>query len=279
MTIPPTVTQAPSGLLAELGEGAVDPGAQRVADFGQRVRGEVGAERLLLQRQQLGAVELGGRDRRAVVGLGRRPAPRPSSPSPKSKIEPWPSWASSWAFWPADWAAGSASSIPCRVAPVESRAPHLIRHSIARLLTARESTRSQKSQIEAIARVLAGPQDRLDRRVADVLDRVEAEADRLLGDDEAVVGGVDVGRQHVDPHLLAAVDEERDLVLGVHHRGDHRRHVLGRVVGLQVGGPVGDQPVAGGVGLVEGVVGGRFVQLPEVLGDVAARCPRPPAPP
>ena len=40
--------------------------------------------------------------------------------------------------------------MPLRVAPVESRAPHLIRHSIARLLTARESTRSQKSQIEAI---------------------------------------------------------------------------------------------------------------------------------
>ena len=116
--------------------------------------------------------------------------------------------------------------------------------------------------------ILARPQDRLDRRMADVLDRVEAEADRVLGDDEAVVGGVDVGRQHLDPHLLAAVDEERHLVFGVHHRGDHRRHVLGRVVGLQIGGAVGDQPVAGGVGLVERVVGRRFVQLPEVRGDV-----------
>ena len=89
----------------------------------------------------------------------------------------------------------------------------------------------------------------------------------LPADDEAVVGGVDVGRQHLDPHLLAAVDEERHLVLGRHHRGDHRRHVLGRVVGLQVGGAVGDQRVAGGVGLVEGVVGRRRHQRPEVLGD------------
>ncbi len=35
-----------------------------------------------------------------------------------------------------------------RELPVESSAPHLIRHSIARLFTARASTRSQKSQIE-----------------------------------------------------------------------------------------------------------------------------------
>ena len=127
-------------------------------------------------------------------------------------------------------------------------------------------------------RVRARPQDRLDRRVADVLDRVEAEADRVFGDDEAVVGLVDVGRQDVDPHLRAAVDEERHLVFGVHHRGDHRRHVLGRVVGLEVGGAVGDQPVTGGVGLVEGVVGGGFVQLPEVGGDVGGGVRLPPSP-
>ncbi len=90
------------------------------------------------------AAEIGGR----WWACGRRPPP--SASSPKSKIEPWPICASSCAFWPADWAAGSASSIPLRVAPVESSAPHLTRHSIARLLTARESTRSQKSQIEAI---------------------------------------------------------------------------------------------------------------------------------
>jgi DNA polymerase-3 subunit alpha len=46
----------------------------------------------------------------------------------------------------------------------------------------------------------------------------EAEADAVAGDDEAVVGGVDVWGQHLDPHLVAAVDEERDLVLGGHHR-------------------------------------------------------------
>ena len=47
------------------------------------------------------------------------------------------------------WAAESTSSIPLRLSPVESRAPHLIRPSTARLFTARASTRSQNSQIDA----------------------------------------------------------------------------------------------------------------------------------
>ena len=56
---------------------------------------------------------------------------------------------SSCAFWPADCAWASTSSIPRRGSPVESSAPHLTRHSIARLFTTRESTRSQKSQIDS----------------------------------------------------------------------------------------------------------------------------------
>src|SRR5581483_4473769 len=42
---------------------------------------------------------------------------------------------------------------------------------------------------------LAGGDDRLHGRVADVLHRVEAEADRVAGDHEAVIGGVHVRRQ------------------------------------------------------------------------------------
>ncbi len=204
--------------------------------------------------------------------------PSPAAGSAKSKIEPWPSCASSWDFWPADWAAGSASSIPApgRAGRVEGAA----------LDQAFDRAFVDRARVDPLAevpdrgdrRLLAGAEDRLDRRVADVLDRVEPEPDRVLADDEAVVGRVDVRRQDVDPHLLAAVDEERHLVFGVHHRGDHRRHVLGRVVGLEVGGAVGDQPVAGGVGLVERVVGGGFVQLPEILGDRLPRSRTPPAP-
>ena len=69
-----------------------------------------------------------------------------SSPKPpRSKIEPWPISASCWVFWPAACAESSTSSMPRRVAPVEPKAPHLISASIERLLTVRQSTRSQKS--------------------------------------------------------------------------------------------------------------------------------------
>ena len=56
--------------------------------------------------------------------------------------------ASCWAFWPAAWACSSTASMPLRLAPVEPSAPHLISASIAFLLTARLSTRSQKSHSE-----------------------------------------------------------------------------------------------------------------------------------
>ena len=78
--------------------------------------------------------------------------------------------------------------MPRRVAPVEPNAPHLISASIAFLLTARASTRSQKSHSE-----VNGPPssrarlDRLDGLVADALDGVEAEADVALDDGELVV--------------------------------------------------------------------------------------------
>ncbi len=68
--------------------------------------------------------------------------------------------------------------MPLRLAPVEPSAPHLISASIAFLLTVRLSTRSQKSHSEReLAALLARALDRLDRLVADALDRVQAEAD------------------------------------------------------------------------------------------------------
>ena len=77
--------------------------------------------------------------------------------------------------------------MPLRVAPVESSAPHLIRLSIAFLLTVRASTRAQKSQIDVNEpAALARLEDLLDGRVADVLDRVEAEADVAFDDHEVV---------------------------------------------------------------------------------------------
>ena len=88
VTMPPTVTQEPSCLSARLRERAVHPGAQRILDLRERVRGEEGAERLLLEPQQLALVELLGRG--SARGAGRDGARAPRRPPPRSKIEPWP---------------------------------------------------------------------------------------------------------------------------------------------------------------------------------------------
>ena len=61
------------------------------------------------------------------------------------------------------------------------------------------------------------------------------------------VDSVHVRGQHPDAHPAAFVQVQRGLVLVAGHRGEQAGHVLGRVVGLEVGGPVGDQPVAGRV--------------------------------
>ena len=133
---PPTVTQAPSGLRSSVGDRAVGALAQQVADVGQRMAREEDAERLLLAGEQLDA----SRTRpRASAGSARRRARADASPaSPRSKIDPWPESASSCAFAPDALRLRPApSSMPLRVAPVESSAPHLIRLSIAFLLTVR----------------------------------------------------------------------------------------------------------------------------------------------
>ena len=119
--------------------------------------------------------------------------------------------------------------------------------------------------------------DRLDRRVADALHRIEAEADVAVDDDELVVGQVDVGRQDLDAHALGLGAKNGHLVLGVHHRGDQRRHVLGGVVGLQPRGAVGDQRVTRRVGLVEGVVGRALVGVPQPVDDLLGHAVAPAA--
>ena len=78
--------------------------------------------------------------------------------------------------------------MPLREAPVEPKAPHLISASIAFLLTARLSTRAQKSHSRRERpALLPGALDRLDRLVADAFDGIEPEADVAVDDDELVV--------------------------------------------------------------------------------------------
>ena len=203
-----------------------------------------------------------------------RPDGAPASTgSPRSKIDPWPRCSSACAFWPAASAVSNATSIARRDAPVESRPPHLIRLSSTRLLSTCASTRSHMSQTE-----VNGPpssrarHDRAHRALPHALDRGQAEADLPVDHHEVGARGVDVGRQHLDAHVRALGDVERHLVLGLHDGRDQRRHVRLGVVRLQVGRAVRDERVAGGVRLVERVVGRALVVVPQAAGHARSRC-------
>ena len=105
--------------------------------------------------------------------------------------------------------------------------------------------------------LLAGLHDRLDRLDPNPLDRAQPEVDLpLVAHPECHPTLVDVGRVHLDSHPSAILDMfNKELIpLGaVHLRGQHGRHVFGRVVGFQVGGLVRHHRVGRGVGLVEAV--------------------------
>ena len=108
--------------------------------------------------------------------------------------------------------------------------------------------------------------DRLQGGGADPLDGAEAEADRLVVDGEGALRGVDVRRQHLDPHGAHLGDVLDHLVGVLHVLGQKRRHELHRIVGLEVGGVVGDQGVGGRVGLVEAVGGEHLHQVEDPAG-------------
>ncbi|CAB5018750.1 unannotated protein [freshwater metagenome] len=114
---------------------------------------------------------------------------------------------------------------------------------------------------------LGGPggNERLDHPLAHVAHGRQPEPDVGAHRGEVGLGLVDVGREHLDSHATALSEVDRRLVLIVFGAGEQGRHVLSRVVGLEVGGPVRHQPVTGGVGLVEGVVGEGDQYLPQRL--------------
>ena len=109
------------------------------------------------------------------------------------------------------------------------------------------------------------------RRVADVLDGVEAEAHGALSilaiDGELFTALVHVRRQHGDALLAQILDIEGHLDRiardGVHHRG----HEFGGMVQLEPRGLERDHGVARGVRLVEGVAGEGGHLFEELLGD------------
>ena len=133
----------------------------------------------------------------------------------------------------------------------------------------RRSTRRQRSSSErerprhvrGLSATLARGNDRLDRALAHVLDGGQAEADRLRGagriglDGEERLGCLHVGRADRDPQPPALGHHRGHLLGALPEAIQDGGHELDRVVGLEVGGLVRDQPVAGGVGLVEPVAG------------------------
>ena len=221
--MPPDGDDLAVAAAVELAERRVGLAAELLAHARQRMLGDVQAEHLLLEPQQLAALELLGRDTadgasRASRMLGRRPPP-----SARSKIEPWPARRSACCLAPHCSAWSSTSSMPRRE---PGRAPHLTSASTTRRFETDGSMRSAKSQIDSNGPVLARGDDRAAGRLADALHGVQAEADLAADDGEVDLRLVHVGRQHLDAELVAGVDVERHAVLRVHHRADQRRHVL-----------------------------------------------------
>ena len=122
---------------------------------------------------------------------------------------------------------------------------------------------------------LALADDGLHRAFADVLDRGETVADRVTFGDELEHGPVHIGREDGDAHALAFGDKGGDLVGVVDFVRQDRGHELDRVVRLEVGGVIADEPVGGGVRLVEAVSREFFEKVEDVvglfLGDVVHR--------
>ena len=109
-------------------------------------------------------------------------------------------------------------------------------------------------------------QDRLHRGLADVLDRGQAEANRVAGDAELHGRHVHVGRHDLDPHRPTLFDVLHDLVGVPHFGGQQRGHELDGIVRLEVRGLVRDEPVGRGVRFVESVARELLHQLPDALG-------------
>jgi len=105
-----------------------------------------------------------------------------------------------------------------------------------------------------------------------IFHRRQAEADVSFRNGEVASGFVDIWRQHTDTHLLAAVDVTDDLVAIILFAGKEGRHEFFGIMGLQIGGLIGNHGIGGAVGLVETVLGEFLHLLPYpnrlVLGNV-----------
>ncbi|CKO51440.1 Uncharacterised protein [Mycobacterium tuberculosis] len=102
-------------------------------------------------------------------------------------------------------------------------------------------------KVGELALVVAGLEQRAHDISANVAHRAQPVADVLADRCEVQARFVDVGREHGDAELAAVGQINRGLVFIVADRRQQTGHVLGGIVGLEVGRPVGHHAVAGGM--------------------------------
>ena len=108
---------------------------------------------------------------------------------------------------------------------------------------------------------------------ADIFHGVQTETHRPIVDGEIQAGGVDVRRQYRHPHGTAFGNEIHHLVRVVHVAAEQGRHVLHRVMGLEVGSLVGDEAVGCRVGFIESVTREVIDQVEYFIGLVPLDIP------
>ena len=106
----------------------------------------------------------------------------------------------------------------------------------------------------------------LDRLAADILERGKRIADGAVAREEACLGAIDRRRLDADADAARFLRKAVELVGIADIERHRRRQELDRVIGLEIGGLIGDQRIGRGVGLVEAVAGEFRHQLEDVLG-------------
>ncbi len=227
------------------------------ADLEKRVIGHVLPEHLLLVAKELRLLELVGPDHRLVQRLA--PAAPAEQRELPSRLGP-----SRRQDRPRDQLVGVQKPLPLVAERVEGpRQDQALEH-----LLVQDACIHLRTEVgEGGERALGGARgdDLLDRARAHVPHRGEPVANVALVRREVEVRGVHVRRKHRDVHQAAGVQVVRLLVLVVLDAGEQRRHVLDRMVGLQVGGLVGDERVSAGVRGVEAVVRERHDEVEDLL--------------
>ena len=268
---PPLVAGAGHGLgvvVAQLGQAAVGQAGQAALEPHQRVVADVEAEHLLLEGQPERLVELGVRDGDPGVGEPGRLALGRLLQGGEEGHDPGVVLAAPLEGAVDDLLEGEAQALAGVAHGVEGAG---LDQRLDGPLVEHLGVDPLAEVVEVGERAAGLPlgHDEGHQGLADVAHRGQAEGDGAgavaRGADVALAGGevggelgqgaVDVGDQHLDAERPALAEVDGGLVLVVLDRGEQAGQVLDRVVGLQPGRLVGDEAVAVGVRLVEGVVG------------------------